>query len=95
MRTFLLFLAAMALLSLLGGCESAEDLRPFVAVAGGYGVMQAEPTPAPPAPSDVCENCGGTGFIGDGVVRIPCPSRQKGAPECKDGTCPQPRITRR
>lgn len=99
MRTLILILAAILMATLFAGCVE-NDLRPFVAVAGGYGVMQAEPTPAPPKP-DVCENCGGTGVVGDGVVQVPCPVCQRGqtrsvvVPQCKDGQCPQPRTTRR
>lgn len=29
--------------------------------------------PAPPAPSDVCSNCNGSGKLGDGVVGVTCP----------------------
>ena len=100
-------LAIIALVCTLG-CSTQEDLRPFVAVAGAYGIMQTEPTPAT-APG-VCENCGGRGVVGDGVIEIPCPACRKGelfevivqppatlpaAPPCKDGTCPPSRTIRR
>lgn len=103
-------LAILALVCTLG-CSKQEDLRPFVAVAGAYGIMQSEPTPAPSP--DVCENCGGRGVVGDGVIEIPCPACRKGelfevivetppavvtppaSPHCKDGKCPPSRTTRR
>lgn len=102
-------LAILAIVCTLG-CSKQEDLRPFVAVAGAYGLMQAQPTPAP-AP-DVCENCGGRGVVGDGVVEVPCPVCRKGelfeviveppppvpaaaSPPCKDGQCPPSRTIRR
>lgn len=37
-----------------------------------------KPNPPPPAPKGDCENCDGTGILGDGTIRIKCP-------EC-DGT---------
>jgi hypothetical protein len=80
---------------LCAGCSSAaEDLRPFVAVAGKYSLMaQAKPGPAP---SDVCGNCRGLGYLSDGRVRSECPVCKgtgkivpSSAP-CKDGKCPTP-----
>jgi hypothetical protein len=35
-----------------------------------------KPTPGPaptPAPSGKCENCNGTGKLGDGTISVPCP----------------------
>lgn len=97
MRTLVIVLAAIALATLFAGCVESTDLRPFVAVSGGYGVMQAEPTPTPMPPRpDVCENCGGTGVVGDGVVEMPCPVCRTGAAACKDGKCQPPiKTTRR
>jgi len=40
--------------------------------------MRATPTPTPEPASDKCENCNGTGKVGDGRVFVKCP-------EC-DGT---------
>jgi hypothetical protein len=82
----------LILAALLCGCSSAaEDLRPFVAVAGRYSLMaQAKPAPAP---SGVCSNCRGLGYLTDGTVRTVCPVckgskvTSSSAP-CKDGTCP-------
>jgi hypothetical protein len=87
----------LMLAALLCGCSSAtEDLRPFVAVAGRYSLMsQAKPVPAP---SGVCSNCRGLGYLTDGTVRTVCPvcKGNKVTPSsapCKDGTCP-PNTTR-
>jgi hypothetical protein len=83
----------LLLAALLCGCSSVtEDLRPFVAVAGRYSLMsQAKPAPAP---SGVCSNCRGLGYLSDGRVRSECPICKgtgkivpSSAP-CKDGTCP-------
>ena len=73
-----------ALCLLISGCQPApkappEDLRPFVAVAGTYALLSETPTPAPlpapepPAPSGQCENCRGTGKVGDGTTFQICP----------------------
>jgi len=93
---------ALAILLLLCGCSSAaEDLRPFVAVAGKYSLM-SQPKPAP-APSGVCSNCRGLGYLSDGRVRSECPvckgtgkatTSASLAPPCKDGKCPTPSTTR-
>lgn len=76
------------------GCSSAaEDLRPFVAVAGKYSLLaQAKPVPA--VKTD-CMNCRGTGKVGDGTVMSTCPickGTGKVIPSsaCKDGKCPTP-----
>lgn len=39
-------------------------------------IQPANPTPKPPeppSPGDVCDNCRGTGKLGDGVVSVTCP----------------------
>lgn len=57
------------------GCaqSSTEDLQPFVAVTGNYGVEESphSPTPAPEPEGDKCEICRGTGKA-DG--RATCPA---------------------
>lgn len=73
----------LALLTLLvAGCQPLADyqaLHADLACETAYAVVrlrsQITPTP-PPAPSGKCDNCDGTGIIGDGRVKIACP-------ECK------------
>jgi hypothetical protein len=94
-------LSIVLLLSLCGCTHAAEDLRPFVAVAGKYSLMsQSKPAPAP---SGVCSNCRGLGYLSDGRVRSECPvckgtgkatTSAALAPPCKDGKCPTPSTTR-
>ena len=89
----------LPLMLIIGGCSSAaEDLRPFVAVAGKYSLMaQSKPGPAP---TTDCMNCRGTGKVGDGRVMSTCPIckgtgkvTNQSAP-CKDGSCPTPATSR-
>jgi RecJ-like exonuclease len=75
------------------GCSSAaEDLRPFVAVAGRYSLM-ADAKPAPATQTD-CSNCRGTGKVGDGRTMSTCPICKgtgkvlSSSAPCKDGECP-------
>jgi hypothetical protein len=71
------------------------DLQPIVAVGGAYGVVGVtrRPAPAPitpPAPKPgQCENCGGTGFVGDGRVKVPCPLCNAQTMDCASGSCPK------
>lgn len=87
---------AAVLFAITAGCSEKDDLQPFVAVAGAYSLLDVEPKPKP----DVCENCGGTGVVGDGRVSVPCPVCRPGAvaspkqPSCENGKCPTP-VTRR
>lgn len=56
-----------------------------------------KPTPKPE--SDACDNCGGTGKLGDGRITVKCPAcngtgkRPKSMPAkpaaCVNGVCPQ------
>lgn len=49
---------------------------PLIAVSLGITASESNPSPAPnptPAPSGKCENCNGTGRLGDGTVSVPCP----------------------
>lgn len=85
----------VVLVALLCGCSSAaEDLRPFVAVAGRYSLM-ADKKPGPAIQTD-CSNCRGTGKVGDGTVMSKCPVCNgtgkvlSSAAPCKDGKCPTP-----
>jgi len=68
-----------ALILLLAGCSQPptppEDLRPWLATSGMYCLMLPSPAPLPPAPTPgaKCENCRGTGIVGDKVTGITCP----------------------
>ena len=65
-------------------CEAAHML---------IGLKNAPP-PAPPNP-EVCENCNGTGKVGDGRVGVTCqvckgtgkPVKSVLVPNCPDGNC--------
>lgn len=90
-------------LVLLAGCvqnvDTVGDLQPLVAVGGALGTVGVKPVPAPTPPSPVpavpskCSNCGGTGFIGDGRVRVPCPvcapapKGKSASINCENGQC--------
>ena len=55
-------------------------------------LMRRQITPAPQ--SDVCENCDGTGKIGDGRIVMQCPDckgtgKKPKAQPCPDGKCPK------
>jgi hypothetical protein len=65
MRTLLVFATVVS------GCAApqGENLQPFVAVAGAYALVH----PAKPDAPKVCQNCNGTGKIGDGTVFVECP----------------------
>jgi hypothetical protein len=58
---------AIAIASIVGCVEQRvkQNLQPFIAVTGNYGLLEAAvgPTPAPPAPADVCGTCKGTGKV--------------------------------
>lgn len=68
-------------------CEAAREVQRLR--------QTLSPSPAP-APATVCENCNGTGKIGDGRIVMTCPAcggtgkptrSVLKSPECKDGTC--------
>jgi hypothetical protein len=65
-------------LLLVAGCRPAPppppDLRPWIAVTGVYSLMAPAIAPLPPAPAPgaPCENCRGTGKVGDGTVFETC-----------------------
>jgi len=56
-------------------------------------VQARQGLPPTPAPSDVCDNCDGTGKIGDGRIVLECSAckgtgkKPKTAPACTTGTC--------
>ena len=100
----------VAMLGCIPTGTDANNLEPFVAVAGNYAIYESasSPTPAPAPDSDVCEACNGTGKS-DG--RVTCPTcngtgkKTKAkvstvlvhpvAPTiCRTGTCSTQRIVR-
>jgi len=70
--------AICCLAILVAGCRPASppppDLRPWIAVTGVYALMAPAIAPLPPAPAPgaPCENCRGTGKVGDGTVFETC-----------------------
>lgn len=42
-------------------------------IAAETARMVVQMRQVPPAPPNVCENCGGTGKLGDGRITVPCP----------------------
>lgn len=79
MNTTAIAKAICCLALLVTGCRPAPppppDLRPWIAVTGVYALMSPSPAPLPPAPAPgaACENCRGTGKVGDSVVGETCP----------------------
>ena len=71
------FFPWLAIAILIAGCspQPQEDLRPWLATSGMYSLMSPSPAPLPPAPTPgaKCENCRGTGVVGDKVTGITCP----------------------
>lgn len=51
----------------------------FQLLAAGCLAMAAQGKPVPPAPTPtpiptgICDNCNGTGKLGDGTISVPCP----------------------
>ena len=68
-----------AIVVLCAGCSLSPsrppDLRAWIAVTGAYSLMSPSPAPLPPAPAPgaTCENCRGTGRVGDSTVSSVCP----------------------
>jgi len=64
---------ALTLLLILAA-RPAEAGRYLSAIAVAVGSTAGTPKPAPaPSPSGQCDNCNGTGKLGDGTVFVPCP----------------------
>jgi hypothetical protein len=75
----------LALIVVLGGCVaslpwSEPDVTAELATETAFVTIKdrTKPQPTPTPIGDKCENCNGTGKVGDGKVFVPCP-------EC-DGT---------
>lgn len=66
---------AILMVSILAApAEAARRDYRYMAAAIIVLKRQAKPTPAPtPTPVGKCDNCNGTGKLGDGVVSVPCP----------------------
>lgn len=64
---------ALAFLLLVSPAHAGE----FVSLISAAAAATASPAPLPPAPapapSGECDNCNGTGKLGDGTVFVPCP----------------------
>ena len=91
--------AICCLALLVAGCRPASppppDLRPWIAVTGVYALMSPSPAPLPPAPAPgaACENCRGTGKVGDSVVGETCPiCGGTGVTPSKAPTAPLPPV---
>ncbi len=79
----------LALILILGCTPKpvAEDFLPVQAVAVGIAeATNEQPAPAPTPKPGKCENCNGTGRLGDGTVSVDCP-------ECVDGVVGQKPAT--
>lgn len=59
----------LALLLLCTPTQAGEYLAGIAIAAGATAGEHPQPKP----PSDVCDNCNGTGKLGDGTVSVPCP----------------------
>lgn len=63
----------LLVLVLLCGCTS-PDYSGIVAVSVGVTSDGQSPDPTPTPKPGICENCNGTGKLGDGTVVLPCPA---------------------
>lgn len=52
---------------------AAVDHRPLSAAVIATTTDEAAPAPVPPPQPGKCDNCNGTGRLGDGTVSVPCP----------------------
>ena len=82
-------LAILAVILAAGCSPPKADLRPLVAVAAKYSLLDVPP--APSNPTGKCRSCGGSGKVGDGRVAVTC-GRCNGSgvepkADCKDGRC--------
>ena len=91
----------LALLIVAAGCSTAvqndSGITADLACEGArlavlYRTKPPSPAPAPPPESDACENCNGTGRIGDGKIIMTCPEcrgtgKKARSVLCNSGTC--------
>lgn len=54
------------------GCSSSEDPRPAAKVIVSREAYFVESAPKPDVVDGKCDNCNGTGKVGDGRVEFPC-----------------------
>lgn len=93
MRWLVVFVAMFA------GCvltlPNDDTLSADLACEAAREVLRLRREIAPAPASDQCENCGGTGTLGDGRITVKCPvcggtgKKPKSvlAPTCTTGTC--------
>jgi DnaJ-class molecular chaperone len=87
----------LAILVVLSGCVASrpDDASITAHLACETARLAIVMREKPAAPSDRCENCDGTGKIGDGRIVMTCPvckgtgKKAKSVLKCKDGTCPK------
>ncbi len=91
-------LAAVIVALVLAGCRPTidyPDVSADLACETAYAVLRlrSEIAPTPPPASDKCDNCDGTGKIGDGRIVMTCPvckgtgKKLKSVLVCPDGKC--------
>lgn len=70
----LLLALTLGTLAITVGCspsaEASQDFRSLAAAS--IAVEQASNAPAPVTPKGKCTNCNGSGYVGDGTVRVKC-----------------------
>lgn len=99
MRWVLCFLIAIS--GCVASIPSDDGLTADIAAEAARMVVQARQgmPPAPKPADDRCDNCGGTGTLGDGRITVKCPACNgtgkkpksvlaKPAP-CPNGVCPR------
>jgi len=74
------------------GCTPAEEQFDFLPTTSAVvGVWSTTDAASPIAPDDRCENCNGTGRLGDGRVETTCPECQgSGKKSRSDRAVPAP-----
>jgi thiol-disulfide isomerase/thioredoxin len=57
---------------ILAGCVPPKDTKPLAELCVAIGIGLESPLIAPDTPTEVCEDCDGRGWNGDGVTKITC-----------------------